>query len=238
MERPSDKPEGADCGMGGLNGGGALEKGELVGLESKGSSPVKKSLEGQSMERTKGVRGPYRKTRGIDGGGYGHLYGNLYEQAQARRQKVLGFLQKDLFQIGRPDLRRFMNLNHAYECLLPYHIFGFDLYEDMLFMNSKEVDGISMEIDEMMGLLKEITVLENRPLATEDTLVCELLLYYQQRYINSVYGDGRKQRAQKRYRQQLSKRNTIFRLKIGLRPQKGNDVDIRNGKLYFKKSRG
>ncbi|AFN83514.1 hypothetical protein EROM_080990 [Encephalitozoon romaleae SJ-2008] len=235
MERASDRPDGVDSGMDDLNGAEPFEGGDLISSDVRDTSQTREAFEPHGMMKTKGVRGPYKKAKRVEEGGYGYLYGNLYEQAQARRQKILGFLQKDLFQIGRPDLRRFMNVNHAYECLLPYHIFGFDLYEDMLFMSSKEAGGISSEIDEMIELMKDAVVLESRPVVVEETLVCELLLYYQQRYINSIYGDGKKQKAQRRYRQQLNKRNTVFRLKIGVREPRGNDVNVRNGRLYFKK---
>lgn len=235
MERASDRPDGVDSGMDDLNGAEPFERGDLISSDVGDTSQTREAFEPHGTMKAKGVRGPYKKAKRVEEGGYGYLYGNLYEQAQARRQKILGFLQKDLFQIGRPDLRRFMNVNHAYECLLPYHVFGFDLYEDMLFMSSKETGGISSEIDEMMELMKDAAILESSHVATEETLVCELLLYYQQRYINSIYGDGKKQKVQRRYRQQLNKRNTVFRLKIGVRGPRENDVNVRNGRLYFKK---
>ncbi|KAG5860522.1 hypothetical protein KMI_01g01620 [Encephalitozoon hellem] len=238
MERALDKPDGANSGTDDLNGAEPFGRGDLNSSDAGDVLRTKEAPEPHSIVRTKGVRGPYKKAKKVEEGGYGYLYGNLYEQAQARRQKILGFLQKDLFQIGRPDLRRFMNINHAYECLLPYHIFGFDLYEDMLFMSCKEVSGALDLVGEMTELMKEVGALEGRPVATEETLVCELLLYYQQRYISTMYGDGKKQRIQRRYRQQLSKRNTIFRLKIGIRAQRENDVNVRNGRLYFKRCGG
>ncbi|KMV65626.1 hypothetical protein M970_081010 [Encephalitozoon cuniculi EcunIII-L] len=234
----SDKPDEANSGTNGFGRSESLGRNGLAHGDGKDSSRTREFYGSLGAEKIKGARGPYKKSKGADGGSYGYLYGNLYEQAQARRQKVLGFLQKDLFQIGKPDFRGFMNANHAYECLLPYHVFGSGVYEDMLFANSREMEVIPSEIDEVVSLMKEAAVLESRSLATEETLVCELLLYYQQRYINSIYGDERKQKGQRRYRQQLNKRNTVFRLKIGVRTPKGNDVDVRNGRLYFKKVKG
>lgn len=225
MELSSDKPDGAEQGLGNPRGPEPLEK-RGAGEAAAGAR--------QEDGRGRGARGPYRKSKGSEPGGYGHLYGNFYEQAQARRQKALGFLQKDLFQIGKPDLRGFLNINHAYECLLPYHVFWDGVYEDMLFANSKEVLTVPAEIEEVVPLLRGLVEAEGRQAATEETLVCELLLYYQQRYINSTYGDGQQQRA-RRYRQQLSRRNTVLRLRVDDAVREGNNVDVRDGRLYFKR---
>ncbi|KAM0671271.1 hypothetical protein OCOL_001723 [Ordospora colligata] len=164
--------------------------------------------------------------------GPGMLYGNFYKHAQTHRQKVIGFLQKDLAQIEKPDLRRFLNINHAYECLLPYHLFGSHLYEDMMFMHTNEIKD-NEEIDAVLQLLKE-TVEDVKSCDTNESLVCELLLYYQQRYINSMYAESREHKNARRSRHQLNRRNTVFRLRIGADELK-RDVTIREGRLYFKK---
>lgn len=187
---------------------------------------------------SRGTRGPYKKKG--DAVERMHAGGNYYEQIQMRRQKILSFLEKDIFQINRPDIRRFMNSNHAYECLLPYHLFSPLLHEDAMFVNTSELAVIEDEIEASVELLNEVIAYESRPTVMEKSLICELLLYHQQRYINSTYGAeagksreyGRREKQQRRPKPQLNKRNTVFRLKIVL--SRENDVDVRNGKLYFK----
>ncbi|KAH9411034.1 hypothetical protein HK407_09g14520 [Ordospora pajunii] len=164
--------------------------------------------------------------------GPGMLYGNFYEHAQQHRQKVICFLQKDLAQIEKPDLRRFLNISHAYECLLPYHLFGSHLYEDMMFMHTKEMEG-NEEVDAVVQLMSE-TAEDAKSPDINESLVCELLLYYQQRYINSMYAESREHRHARRLRHQLNRRNTVFRLRMGADELK-RDVTIREGRLYFKK---
>lgn len=172
-------------------------------------------------------RGPYRKG--------GEVRGNYYECVQQRRQRILSFLQKDMFQICRPDLRRFANSSHAYECLLPYHVFHPLIYEDAMFEGTCELDVVEEEMRSVREALGTAAGVGCSPAVLEQTLVCELLLYYQQRYINSASGDGDGQRMQKRARMQLSKRNTVIRLKLDVGVSVDNSVSVRNGCLYFRR---
>lgn len=44
------------------------------------------------------------------------------------------------------------------------------------------------EVKASMEMFSKVIALELEPMVTGKTLVCELLLYHQQRYINSIYG--------------------------------------------------
>lgn len=213
-------------------------EGRAGGRECVGRGKQEKC--GKETERKvgRGSRGPYKKSRAAETGS-----GNYYGQVQMRRQKVLSFLQKDVFQINRPDLRRFMNSNHAYECLLPYHIFYPRIYEDEMFVNTNDVDGMSEETVQTAGVLREAAELETRTGALGQTLICELLLYYQQKYINSVHGRSeegtwREETGRhRRERQQLGRRNTVLRLRTA-RTVSGSGGSLRDGKLYLRKCGG
>jgi hypothetical protein len=170
------------------------------------------------------------------------LFYNYYEQVQLRKQKITSFLQKDLYQINRPDLRGFLNTNHAIECLLPYHIFSPMIYEDALFANTGGSAVIEDDLRMTLGLLEESIRLEKRPLVTEKSLVVDLLLYYEQRYINTLCRPEREEThlqeksRQKKSKGLLNKRNTVLRLRYVPESYEGDGASMRDGKLYLKKA--
>jgi hypothetical protein len=169
------------------------------------------------------------------------LFHNYYEQVQLRKQKIAGFLQKDLCQINRPDLRAFLNRSHAIECLLPYHVFSPMIYEDLLFTSTRACSAVEDELRMAMEQLRDAMRLERKHLVMEKSLVVDLLLYYEQRYMNTICMSGREDaQPQERPRQKknkgvLNKRNTILRLKYAPEDSEGNHATIRNGKLRLKK---
>lgn len=104
--------------------------------------------------------------------------------SEIRKNKVLAFIEKDLFVLNNYETQPFKNKNHAIECLIPYHIFSLTA-DDIKFRGS------DAEID----MKKEMTLMKNKlvKMINEHTFESEgftpqLLLYHQQRYIaNNSY---------------------------------------------------
>lgn len=54
-----------------------------------------------------------------------------------RRNRVLNHIRREQFLICFPSTRPFLNSQHAFECLLPYHFFSTHTTEDFLFLNTE-----------------------------------------------------------------------------------------------------
>lgn len=154
-------------------------------------------------------------------------FGNFYDVVQERKERILAFLQKDVLQITNPDLRSFVDVKHAYESLIPYHLFSKGLYEDQVFNNTD----ILPEIDykECLDCFDDILDLYDRPLVEQHGLVSELLLFYEQRYIK---GSQAKEKPSVKRKSILNKRNTVIRLRVEDRGCE-NGIRVNNYKFYI-----
>ncbi|KAF9762112.1 hypothetical protein NGRA_2207 [Nosema granulosis] len=181
---------------------------------------------GYNMQFDKPVYNPY-----INKLGDSREFGNFYDVVQERKERILSFLQKDILQISNPDLRPFNNPQHAYECLIPYHLFRKGLYEDQIFLNTNIVPDLRDSYTDCLRAFDEIVEIYNRPLVKEHGVVTELLLFYEQRYVK---GCQSKEKVVIKKKNLLNKRNTVIRLRVEDRGCK-NGVRISNYKFYFSK---
>ncbi|KAK1350839.1 hypothetical protein CWI37_1369p0020 [Hamiltosporidium tvaerminnensis] len=100
-----------------------------------------------------------------------------------RREKILSFLCKEQYQLTNPDLHPFINENHAYECLLPYHIYSLPLYEDLLFFNSREDPTLLDRTVNLMDEFENILLNFYDEIDFEPDIIVDLLLIEEDRYI-------------------------------------------------------
>lgn len=99
-----------------------------------------------------------------------------------RKNKVLSFVEKDLFIINNYESAPFKNKNHAIECLIPYHVFQV-MADDIKFKGSDIDIELNREVDMLTARLEEM--IEETAFNT-DGFTPQLLLYHEQRYINSL----------------------------------------------------
>lgn len=102
--------------------------------------------------------------------------------AAERREKVLNFVEKDIFVVNNYESMPFKNKNHAIECLIPYHLFQV-LAEDIKFKGST----VDISIDRAYGVLRRrLLALCGETCFIDEQFTPQLLLYHEQRYINSL----------------------------------------------------
>lgn len=99
-----------------------------------------------------------------------------------RKSKILGFIEKDIFVLNNYETAPFKNKNHAIECLIPYHIFHLTA-DDIKFKGSDVQIDLSKEIELMKTKL--INMIEEHSFE-EECFTPQLLLYHEQRYLNSL----------------------------------------------------
>ncbi|KAF7683317.1 hypothetical protein TCON_1470 [Astathelohania contejeani] len=100
-----------------------------------------------------------------------------------RRERILRFLHKDQYQIIHPDLRPFANTKHAYECLIPYHIFSKPAYEDLLYLNTSDREGLNEDIIALMERVdKELKYFEENQ-KIEQNVVLDILGVREAKYV-------------------------------------------------------
>ncbi|KAI5169896.1 hypothetical protein PAEPH01_1084 [Pancytospora epiphaga] len=104
-----------------------------------------------------------------------------------RKSKVLSFVEKDLFIVNNYESVPFKNVNHAVECLIPYHIFQI-MADDIKFKGSDIDIELSKELDILFKKLE--TAIEEIP-KSDGCFVPQLLLYYEQKYINSLINNAK-----------------------------------------------
>lgn len=99
-----------------------------------------------------------------------------------RKNKILGFIEKDIFVLNNYETAAFKNKNHAIECLIPYHIFQLTA-DDIKFRGSDvEIDfkkEINMMKSKLLNMIEEHTF-------EEECFTPQLLLYHEQKYLNSL----------------------------------------------------
>lgn len=104
-----------------------------------------------------------------------------------RKSKVLSFVEKDLFIVNNYESAPFKNVNHAVECLIPYHIFQV-MADDVRFKGSDVDVDVPQELD---MLTKKLETVVEEIAQNDGGFVPQLLLYYEQKYINSIVNNAR-----------------------------------------------
>lgn len=99
-----------------------------------------------------------------------------------RKNKVLSFVEKDLFIVNNYESAPFKNKNHAVECLIPYHVFQV-MADDIKFKGSDIDIELAREVDVVTARLEELI---EETAFNSDGFTPQLLLYHEQRYINSL----------------------------------------------------
>ncbi|KAI4293329.1 hypothetical protein PAPHI01_2603 [Pancytospora philotis] len=99
-----------------------------------------------------------------------------------RKNKVLSFMEKDNFIVNNYEAAPFKNRNHAIECLIPYHLFQI-MAEDIKFKGADVEVDLAREAEE---LCERLTGLVEETAMSEESFASQLLLYHEQRYINSL----------------------------------------------------
>lgn len=111
-----------------------------------------------------------------------------------RKSKVLAFIEKDLFMLNNYETAPFKNKNHAIECLIPYHIFHL-MADDIKFKGSDVKIDIEREL-EIMSLRIRSMIEEHS--FDDDGFTPQLLLYHEQRYLNTLAQQSRPQHRKKK----------------------------------------
>ncbi len=101
--------------------------------------------------------------------------------SEVRKNKVLAFIEKDLFLLNNYETAPFKNKNHAIECLIPYHIFSLTA-DDIKFRGSDAEIDMKREMEAMQTKLKKM--IQEHCVEIEG-FTPQLLLYHQQRYLNN-----------------------------------------------------
>ncbi|EOB14863.1 hypothetical protein NBO_13g0040 [Nosema bombycis CQ1] len=158
-------------------------------------------------------------------------FGNFYDLVQERKDRILSFLQKDTLQINNPDLKPFNSVEHAYENLMPYHLFYKGLYEDQVFFNSDCTISMDLIYEDCLKSFDDILNLNYKPTVNSHGLICELLLFHEQRYLK---GTQEKAKPVVKKKALLNKRNTLIRLRVEDRGNE-NGVRVKNYKFYIQR---
>lgn len=109
----------------------------------------------------------------------------MYENSgpnNVRKNKILGFIEKDIFVLNNYETASFKNKNHAIECLIPYHIFQLTA-DDIKYRGSD----IQINFKKEIGIMKTklLNMIEEHTFE-EECFTPQLLLYHEQRYLNSL----------------------------------------------------
>lgn len=110
-----------------------------------------------------------------------------------RKNKILGFIEKDIFVLNNYETASFKNKNHAIECLIPYHIFQLTA-DDIKYRGSD----VQINFKKEIGVLKAklINMIEEHTFE-EECFTPQLLLYHEQRYLNSLAKQNTSQKKKK-----------------------------------------
>lgn len=109
-----------------------------------------------------------------------HLNNFLY-----RRKKILDQLYKDHMQVMNPDITPFHNAKHAYEYLLPYHIFSQPSYDDLVFEMSPKYTDLTEDVKNVTECI--YNTIDEHEKTLDQNIVMDLLLTEEQKYIVSKY---------------------------------------------------
>jgi len=109
-------------------------------------------------------------------------YSEENNRGEIRKNKVINFLEKDIFIINNYEQTPFKNRNHAVECMIPYHVFQ-TMADDLKF---KESD-VSIDLSQaVQSLNNKISSMIDSIYETGDGFLPQLLLYYEQKYIKGM----------------------------------------------------
>lgn len=130
-----------------------------------------------------------------------------------RKEKILAFIEKDIFVLNNYETAPFKNKNHAIECLIPYHIFNLTV-DDIKFRGSDVQIDIGKELSIMKEKIK--SMMEDSPLEC-DGFTPQLLLYHEQRYLNSIAQQSKtEQQASKKKKHVIDRK--LLKIKIPRTP--------------------
>lgn len=103
-----------------------------------------------------------------------------------RKNKILSFIDKDIFVLNNYETSAFKNKHHAIECLIPYHVFYLTA-DDIKFR------GADVEVDltkDLETVSKKVRNMIEEHAFEDEGFTPQLLLYHEQRYLNSLYQNG------------------------------------------------
>lgn len=112
-----------------------------------------------------------------------------------KREKIMSRLYKDQMQVMNPALVPFYNLEHAKECLIPYHIYNNPSYDDLIFELSPKYENLLKDVENVTNSI--YNTLNEHEMGLKQNIVMDLLLTEEQKYIVNKYGDFMKNRKKK-----------------------------------------
>ncbi len=128
--------------------------------------------------------------------------------SQVRRDQILAFIEKDLFVLNNYETTPFKNKNHAIECLIPYHIFHLTA-DDIKYRGSNVEIDMKKELESMKIRVK--SMIEEHTFET-DGFTPQLLLYHEQRYLNSLAQQNKPASASKKRKTSQGKKYMSIRI--------------------------
>lgn len=124
------------------------------------------------------------------------------ETPNIRKDKILAFIEKDIFVLNNYETIPFKNKSHAIECLIPYHIFHLTA-DDIKFRGSDVKIDIRKEI-EVIGT-KINNMVQDHTFDSEG-FTPQLLLYHEQRILNSIAQQAKASQPPKKKKHTVDKR--------------------------------
>lgn len=94
----------------------------------------------------------------------------------------MSFIEKDIMILNNYESAPFKNKNHAIECLIPYHVFQV-MADDVKFKGSDIDIDLNKEIEGLMAKLERLT---EETAFGDEGFTPQLLLYHEQRYLNTL----------------------------------------------------
>lgn len=125
-----------------------------------------------------------------------------------RKEKILAFIEKDIFVLNNYETVPFKNKNHAIECLIPYHIFQLTV-DDIKFKGSD----VEIDIKKELGAMKaKIGNMIKEHAFDTDGFTPQLLLYHEQRILNSIAQQSKPPEAVKKKKHTVDRK--YFKIKL------------------------
>lgn len=140
-----------------------------------------------------------------------------------RKEKILAFIEKDIFLLNNYETVPFKNKNHAIECLIPYHIFHLTA-DDIKFRGSD----VEIDIDSQIEILKnQVKTMITEHAFDTDGFTPQLLLYHEQRVLNSIAQQAKAE-------QKVKKKSTVDRRAMRVRIPKTKLYYVSGGPLKIR----
>lgn len=99
-----------------------------------------------------------------------------------RRTKLINHIKREQFMLTYPNLQPFHNKNHAFESLLPYHLFIKGTTEDILFENTKN-NQPSFDVDSIISGIDLVIQETHEKLENGQNIVLDLMDLEAHKYI-------------------------------------------------------